>query len=122
INRSLKSWAVPKGMPKSTKDRKLAILTEDHPLKYAEFEGAIPEGQYGAGKVLIWDSGVFENIKKDKSGKIIPVNKCFKNGQIEIILHGKKLKCAFALVKYRDDKTWLLIKMKKKKNERKIKD
>ncbi len=116
IRQNLKSWAVPKGMPKSTKERKLAILTEDHPIEYAQFEGTIPEGQYGAGKVLIWDSGIFENIKKDKNGKEIPLFKCFKNGQIEVFLHGKKTNSAFALIKYRDDKSWLLIKMKKKKD------
>lgn len=114
INRVLKSWAVPKGMPKSPGDRKLAILTEDHPLNYARFEGTIPEGQYGAGKVLIWDRGVFENIKKDGNGKIIPITRCFKNGRIDFFLHGKKTRCAFALIRYKDDKTWLLIKMKKK--------
>lgn len=114
IKNTLKSWAVPKGMPKTTKEKKLAILTEDHPLKYAKFEGIIPEGEYGAGKVLIWDSGKYENIKMDKKGKEIPIYKCFKNGHIEIFLRGKKLNDSFALVKFRDDKTWLLIKMKKK--------
>lgn len=113
INRVLKSWAVPKGMPKNG-ERKLAILTEDHPLEYAKFEGTIPEGEYGAGKVLIWDRGYFENIKKDKAGKKISIKKSFKNGQIEIILHGKRKNAAFALIRYKDDKTWLLIKIKKK--------
>jgi len=114
IKNVLKSWAVPKGMPKSTKEKKLAILTEDHPVEYAKFEGTIPEGEYGAGKVMIWDSGTFENIKKDKKGKEIPLSKCFKNGHIEVFLNGKKLNCPFALVRFRDDKSWLLIKMKKK--------
>lgn len=114
IRGTLKSWAVPKGVPKKTSEKRLALLTEDHPLEYAKFEGTIPQGEYGAGKVIIYDSGTFENIKKDKSGKIVPIGKCFKNGQIEILLQGKKLKGAFALVKFRDDKTWLLIKMKKR--------
>lgn len=112
IKRVLKSWAVPKGIPKNTKERKLAILTEDHPLEYAKFEGIIPEGEYGAGKVMIWDAGVFENLKKDKHGKEIPIYKCFTNGHVEIFLHGEKIKAPFALIKYKDDKTWLLIKMK----------
>ncbi|NGX62881.1 MAG: hypothetical protein KR126chlam6_00283 [Candidatus Anoxychlamydiales bacterium] len=114
INRALKSWAVPKGVPKKTSEKRLAMLTEDHPLEYAKFQGTIPQGEYGAGRVKIYDSGTFENIKKDKAGKIVPINKCFKNGQIEIFLHGKKINAAFALVKFRDDKTWLLIKMRKK--------
>ncbi|NGX52173.1 MAG: hypothetical protein KR126chlam5_00468 [Candidatus Anoxychlamydiales bacterium] len=116
ISSSLRSWAVPKGVPKNTKDKRLAILTENHPLEYAKFEGVIPKGEYGAGRVKIYDSGTFENIKKDKEGKIVPISKCFKNGQIEIFLHGKKINAAFALVRFKDDKTWLLIKMKKIKN------
>jgi DNA ligase D-like protein (predicted 3'-phosphoesterase) len=122
IRGALKSWAVPKGIPKSPKEKKLAMLTEDHPLDYANFEGTIPQGEYGAGKVMIWDKGIFENIKKDKKGKEIPILKCFKDGQIEIFLHGKKLDCPFALVRFKDEKSWLLIKMKQKKNERKSKD
>ncbi|HEU64954.1 MAG: hypothetical protein KR126chlam4_00590 [Candidatus Anoxychlamydiales bacterium] len=116
---SLRSWAVPKGIPKNTKDKRLAILTENHPLEYAKFEGVIPKGEYGAGRVKIYDRGTFENIKKDKEGKIVAISKCFKNGQIEIFLHGKKINAAYALVRFRDDKTWLLIKMKKRKNDKK---
>ena len=114
IKNVLKSWAVPKGVPKKSSEKRLAILTENHPLGYAKFEGTIPQGEYGAGKVIIYDSGTFENIKKDKKGKIVPIEKCFKMGQIEILLQGKKLNASFALVKFRDDKTWLLIKMKKR--------
>jgi DNA ligase D-like protein (predicted 3'-phosphoesterase) len=113
INNTLKSWAVPKGLP-TADEKKMAILTEDHPLDYAKFEGTIPQGEYGAGKVLIWDSGEFENLKLDKKGKEIPINKSFKNGQIEVFLHGKRLNCAFALIRFKDDKSWLLIKMKKR--------
>jgi bifunctional non-homologous end joining protein LigD len=109
----LKSWAVPKGPSKSPSDKRLAILTEDHPLSYADFEGTIPQGQYGAGSVEIWDSGEYENIKVDESGKLIPLLKCFKSGQIEINLKGKKLNGNYALVNFKD-KNWLLIKMKKK--------
>ena len=115
IGKTLKSWAVPKGIPKNTKEKKLAILTENHPLAYADFEGVIPSGQYGAGRVKIWDKGTFENLKKDKNGKEIPISKCFKNGQMEFVLHGKKNSSSFALIKFKDDKSWLLIKIKKKK-------
>lgn len=122
ISNSLRSWAVPKGIPKQTQDKRLAMLTENHPLQYAKFEGVIPEGQYGAGRVKIYDTGTFENIKKDKKGKIISINKCFKNGQIEIFLHGKKINAPYALIRFRDEKTWLLIKMKKRKeNDKKSK-
>ena len=99
-------------MSKNPKDKRLAILTEDHPMSYADFEGNIPKGQYGGGKVDIWDKGTFENIKVDKSGKEIPMKKCFKNGHIEIFLKGKKLKGKYALINFRD-KNWLLIKTKK---------
>ena len=114
IGKTLKSWAVPKGIPKSTKIKRLAVLTEDHPIEYAKFEGIIPEGEYGAGKVIIWDKGYFENIKKDQKEKTVSIKKCLKNGQIEIFLHGKKIIGPFALVRFKDDKNWLLIKMKKK--------
>jgi len=114
INNVLKSWAVPKGIPKSTNIKRLAMLTEDHPLEYASFEGTIPKGEYGAGKVLIYDKGTFENIKKDEKGRVISLNKCFKSGQIEIFLRGKKINAAFALIRFKDEKTWLLIKMKRK--------
>ncbi|MFA6119033.1 MAG: DNA polymerase ligase N-terminal domain-containing protein [Parachlamydiales bacterium] len=120
IGKVLKSWAVPKGLPKTSNVKRLAILTEDHPLEYANFEGTIPEGEYGAGFVEIVDRGSFDNIKKDKDGKEISLNKCFKNGTIEIFLHGKKINGIYALIKFKDDKSWLLIKVNKNKYERKI--
>jgi bifunctional non-homologous end joining protein LigD len=116
IGKNLKSWAVPKGMPKTTNVKRLAVHTEDHPMEYANFEGKIPEGEYGAGTVKIWDKGSFRNIKKDKSGKDIPISKCLKNGQIAVFLEGKKLKGAYALVQFKD-KNWFLIKMKKRNYE-----
>jgi DNA ligase D-like protein (predicted 3'-phosphoesterase) len=114
INRVLKSWAIPKNIPKTSNIKRLAVLTENHPLKYAKFEGEIPEGNYGAGSVKIIDSGNFENIKKDKNGKIIPISKCFKLGQIEIHLKGKKINAKYALIRFKGDKNWLIIKMKKR--------
>ncbi len=77
IGRVLKSWAVPKGLPKKIGEKHLAILTENHPLEYAKFEGMIPKGHYGAGKVKIVDSGTFVNLKSDS------LSKCFKNKVIE---------------------------------------
>ncbi len=96
----LKSWAVPK-IPPTTKDiKRLAIQVEDHPLDYASFQGIIPEGNYGAGKVIIWDKGKYSLIEKTS-------NKIF------IELHGKKLKGKYCLVKtnFKDKKSWLFFKL-----------
>jgi|SRR5579872_667771 len=115
MNGALKSWAIPKGPSTDPQDKRLAIETEDHPMEYATFEGVIPEGHYGAGPVIVWDNGTFDNIK-EKDGKIIPLNQCYKNGQIEVNLHGKKLQGGYALVRTasnnEDKKKWLFIKMK----------
>ena len=98
----LKSWAIPKEPPKDTKTKRLAIQVEDHPLEYAKFEGIIPEGNYGAGKVEIWDKGNYKLKEKTKD-------------KIEFILYGKKLKGNFVLVKthYGDkpEKSWLWFKV-----------
>jgi bifunctional non-homologous end joining protein LigD len=111
VDGTLKSWAVPKGPPKKASDKRLAVMVEDHPLEYGNFEGEIPEGHYGAGTVEIWDRGTYENIK-DYS-----MDSSIKKGQIEVELKGKKLKGPYALVRTKlggKDKNWLLIKMKKK--------
>lgn len=109
----LVSWAVPKGIPQEIGEKRLAVPTEDHPIEYAKFEGTIPEGEYGAGTVEIWDHGTFENIKH-KDGKIVPIKTCLKNGQIEIILNGKKATGPYALIKTTlgGKEQWLLLKMK----------
>ncbi len=114
INGVLVSWAVPKGPSLNPGEKRLAIMTEDHPKEYATFEGVIPKGQYGAGPVMIWDHGTYTNIK-EKNGTLVPMAKCLENGQIEVFLDGTKVKGAFALVrtKFGDSgKQWLLIKMK----------
>jgi len=112
INGVLVSWAVPKGPSLNPKDKRLAIQTDDHPLDYATFEGVIPESNYGAGTVMVWDIGTYKNIKT-KGGKLIPIEQCLKNGQIEVWLEGKKLTGGFALIKMQDrENQWLLIKMK----------
>lgn len=113
IDGVLKSWSIPKGPSTDPSKKRLAVPTEDHPIDYADFEGVIPEGQYGAGTVMVWDNGTFDNIKTE-DGEIIPLDKCYKNGQIEVYLKGKKIAGGYALVKTQSkdmDDNWLLIKM-----------
>ncbi len=111
----LKSWAVPKGPSLNPKDKRLAMMVEDHPFSYRTFEGVIPEGNYGAGVVEIWDEGTYEHIEDDnrKTGEKKLLSDLHK-GSLKFILHGKKLKGEFALVKIKnsDDNSWLLIKHK----------
>lgn len=107
INGVLKSWAVPKGVPKKVGEKRLAVLTENHPLAYANFEGRIPEGEYGAGTVKISEKGVFENMKSKK------MSTCFREGRIEVWLKGRKFDAPFALVHFKE-KNWLLIRLRKK--------
>ena len=97
----LKSWAVPKGFPETPADKRLAVETEDHPIEYAKFEGTIPAGQYGAGKVIIWDKGTYEE-------------KIWNKKMIEFVLSGKRLKAQYVLVplKKAGEKNWLLLKTK----------
>lgn len=100
----LKSWAVPKGIPEKSGIKNLVIQTEDHPLKYAEFKGRIPKGEYGAGTVKIWDKGQFELLK----GAV-------EKRYLQFKLAGDKLKGVYNLIKFkREDKKnmWLIFKAK----------
>jgi bifunctional non-homologous end joining protein LigD len=112
----LKSWAVPKGPSLNPKDRRLAQLVEDHPFDYKDFEGIIPEGNYGAGTVIIWDQGSFAPVDstgdKEQDEKLLL--KQFWGGAMKIVLHGKKVKGVFTLVKTpgRGERAWLLTKLK----------
>ena len=112
IDGTLKSWAVPKGPSTDPSDKRLAVPTEDHPLEYADFEGVIPEGEYGAGTVLIWDRGPFRNIT-EKDGDLQPLNEAWKHGHVLVELDGEKLSGGYALHRAGsgDDANWLLIKM-----------
>lgn len=111
IDGVLKSWAVPKGPSTNPREKRLAIETEDHPIAYAHFEGTIPEGQYGAGTVMVWDIGTYKNIRMDEK-VIIPMDICYKQGRIEIVLEGTKLKGAYALIHFRpNEKNWLFFKV-----------
>ncbi len=109
----LKSWAVPKGPSLNPKDKRLAMMVEDHPYDYKDFAGIIPQGNYGAGIVEIWDKGTYSDI--DNSPKELAEKKLragLKSGDFKFQLFGKKLKGEFVLVKLKakDDNSWLLIK------------
>ncbi|MGH9509987.1 MAG: DNA polymerase ligase N-terminal domain-containing protein, partial [Terriglobales bacterium] len=104
----LRSWAVPKGPTLDPAEKRLAVHVEDHPMEYGEFEGTIPEGNYGAGSVLLWDRGTYE-WAGDKS----PAEQ-WQRGDLKFRLHGEKLMGEFALVRLKNSKKneWLLIKKK----------
>ncbi len=113
INGVLASWAVPKGPSLNPADKRLAVQTEDHPLDYANFEGVIPEGNYGAGPVMVWDRGTYE-----VEGKL-PAAEQLARGEIKFVLHGHKLHGSFALVHTgkrgadpKERQNWLVIKHK----------
>ncbi|MBE8715069.1 DNA ligase D [Sphingobacterium hungaricum] len=110
----LKSWAVPKGPSLNPKDKRLAVMTEDHPLKYLTFKGEIPKGNYGYGTMSIFDSGTFKPL--DKRADDAQLQEDLENGSLKFVLNGKVLKGEFALVKMKssDDNAWLLIKHKDK--------
>jgi len=109
IDGTLKSWAVPKGPSQSHADKRLAVQTEDHPLDYANFEGKIPEGNYGAGTVMVWDRGTFH-----VEGNLDAL-KQLEKGEIKFSLNGEKLRGSFVLVKLKQSEKgneWLMIKHK----------
>lgn len=114
----LKSWAVPKGPSLNPDDKRLAMMVEDHPYDYKDFEGVIPEGNYGAGTVIVWDQGTYETLeplktKKEEEKSLLAQ---LKSGSMKVRLSGKKLKGEFALVHIKNnnngkgDNAWLLIK------------
>jgi DNA ligase D-like protein (predicted 3'-phosphoesterase) len=109
----LKSWAVPKGPSTDPREKRLAMAVEDHPLDYADFEGVIPEGEYGAGAVIVWDCGSYDNLTEEE-GAEKPVAQALADGHLLVGLHGKKLEGGYALQRMDppDDKRWLLIKLK----------
>lgn len=107
----LKSWAVPKGLFMDPDDKRLAIQVEDHSLEYGKFEGVIPEGEYGAGEVIIWDQGTYEPIGDMGEG--------LQKGHILFVLHGSRLTGEFALVRLKKGakgNEWLIIKKGREPN------
>ena len=107
----LKSWAIPKGPSTDPQEKRLAVPTEDHPLEYAGFEGVIPEGEYGAGVVLVWDTGNFHNIT-EKKGVALDLPEALAHGHLKVWLEGRKLKGGYALTRFKTgkDEAWLLVK------------
>lgn len=95
----LKSWAVPKEPSSDSTVKRLAVAVDDHELSYADFEGEIPEGNYGAGEVKIYDSGKYELLEKEE-------------GKLVFDLQGKRLKGAYCLIQLKDKKNWLFFKKK----------
>ncbi|MGD2065105.1 MAG: DNA polymerase ligase N-terminal domain-containing protein [Dehalococcoidia bacterium] len=107
----LVSWAVPKGPSTDPREKRLAMRTENHPMEYANFEGVIPEGEYGAGTVIVWDTGTYR-ILKEKDGKHVTAEQALNNGHIVIWLEGKKLKGGYAFIRTGEGEKWLLVKMR----------
>jgi bifunctional non-homologous end joining protein LigD len=110
----LKSWAVPKGPSMNPEDKRLAVMVEDHPVSYIHFEGTIPEGNYGAGEVEVWDKGAFIPVDHELE-KITEkeASQALEKGELKIFLKGEKIEGGFVLVRLKkDEKNWLLIKHK----------
>ena len=106
----LKSWAIPKGPSLNPRVKRLAIEVEDHDLAYADFEGVIEEGHYGAGPVLLWDRGWFEPEEGGAS-----IEAMWRAGTLDLVLHGRRLRGRFALVRMTGrPRQWLLIKRRDK--------
>jgi len=109
IENVLKSWAIPKGPSMNPQEKRLAVAVEDHPLSYINFEGIIPEGEYGAGVVLVWDRGTYKPIGEES------IEKQYKKGRMKFNLEGEKLKGGFVLIQTKiggKNKNWLFIKEK----------
>ncbi|MBF2709422.1 DNA polymerase ligase N-terminal domain-containing protein [Flavobacterium soyangense] len=109
----LKSWAIPKGPSMNPEEKRLAIMVEDHPIDYKDFEGTIPEGNYGAGTVIVWDTGTYTLVDKQHTETVENQLKSgLQGGHLSFILNGEKLKGEFALVRLKVLKknAWLLIK------------
>jgi DNA ligase D-like protein (predicted 3'-phosphoesterase) len=108
IDGVLASWAIPKGPSTTPKDKRMARRTEDHPLDYETFEGVIPQGEYGAGGVIVWDRGTYTNETDHEMGEAL------ERGHLSFRLHGEKLRGGYALTRMRrgKDEAWLLVKRK----------
>jgi DNA ligase D-like protein (predicted 3'-phosphoesterase) len=111
VDGTLKSWAVPKGPSTDPRDKRLAMAVEDHSLEYGDFEGVIPKGSYGAGAVIVWDTGSYRNLTR-KGGEEVPMGEALANGHAVVWLEGQKLKGGYALTRTGGGpkERWLLVK------------
>lgn len=105
----LKSWAVPKGLSTDPREKRLATATEDHPLDYADFEGMLPKGEYGAGTVIVWDAGTYD-VAGDRGD--VSIAEALDNGHVHVVLEGQKLRGGWALTRFRGEDQWLVVKTK----------
>jgi DNA ligase D-like protein (predicted 3'-phosphoesterase) len=109
----LKSWAVPRGLSYDPKDKRLAVMTEDHPLEYAAFEGIIPKGEYGGGTVMVWDTGLYWNRSANKHGRPLSMRQAIEEGHLKIWLQGNKLSGGWALSRMKEEngkEQWIVLK------------
>lgn len=113
VNGVMKSWAVPRGPSTDPSEKRLARPTKDHPLDYADFEGVIPEGEYGAGAVIVWDRGTYRNLTADDDGEEKPIGEALRAGHASFWLEGEKISGGYALTRIEtgEDERWLLVKM-----------
>jgi DNA ligase D-like protein (predicted 3'-phosphoesterase) len=114
IDGILKSWVVPRGFSTDPSEKRLALPTEDHPLAYSEFEGVIPEGEYGSGTVLVWDAGVYRTLKTEDDGAPVPLPDQIRDGHLTVWLQGEKVSGGYALTRTsrsNDEERWILVKM-----------
>ncbi|MFP4458710.1 MAG: DNA polymerase ligase N-terminal domain-containing protein [Candidatus Zixiibacteriota bacterium] len=111
MDNNLYSWVIPKGPSMVADDKRLAVFTHSHPLPYASFEGEIPEDKYGAGKIIVWDIGYYENISTANEREI-PIVEAFKIGKMKLRLDGDRLEGDYALIELADDDgKWIIFKM-----------
>ncbi|MEU1462253.1 DNA polymerase ligase N-terminal domain-containing protein [Streptomyces sp. NPDC005727] len=110
----LKSWSVPKGPSTDPGDKRLAVPTEDHPLEYEDFEGVIPQGEYGGGTVIVWEHGTYEPLSHDRRGRPPDFAESLEHGHATFRLHGAKLHGDWALTRFRggpdEEESWLLVR------------
>lgn len=113
INGVLKSWTIPQGPSMNPKEKRLAIMVEDHPCTYKDFEGIIPKGNYGAGNVIVWDNGTYTFTEISDTETVENKFKSdVQNGRLSFVLNGKKLKGKFTLVrlKIKQKNAWFIVK------------
>jgi DNA ligase D-like protein (predicted 3'-phosphoesterase) len=111
VEGTLASWAVPKGPSTDPADKRLAMRVEDHGLDYADFEGMIPKGTYGAGAVIVWDTGPYRNLT-EREGREVPMADALRDGHAVVWLEGDKLRGGWALTRIGQNRRerWLLVK------------